>query len=61
MQHKTQPPDRFEITEQIRDAAQARVDQASLNPGDYLFPDRVPGSPHLATRQYFRTQNVGCR
>jgi hypothetical protein len=45
MQHKTQPPVRFAITEQIRDAAEAWVDQASLYPGDYLFPDRVPGSP----------------
>jgi integrase len=54
VQHKTQQPVRFEITEQTRDAIEAWVDQASLRPDDYLFPSRVPGSPHLSTRQYAR-------
>jgi integrase len=54
VQQKTQQPVRFEITEQTRDAIEAWVDQASLRPDDYLFPSRVPGSPHLSTRQYAR-------
>jgi integrase len=54
VQHKTQQPVRFEITEQTRDAIEAWVDKASLRPDDYLFPSRVPGSPHLSTRQYAR-------
>ena len=54
VQHKTQEPVRFELTEQTRDAIEAWVDQAALNPDSYLFPSRVPGSPHLSTRQYAR-------
>jgi len=54
VQHKTQQPVRFEITEQTRDAIEAWVDQASLRLDDYLFPSRVPGSAHLSTRQYAR-------
>ena len=54
VQHKTQQPVRFELTEQTRDAIEAWVDRAALNPDDYLFPSRVPGSAHLSTRQYAR-------
>jgi integrase len=54
VQHKTQQPVRFELTEQTRDAVEAWVDHASLEKNSYLFPSRVPGSPHLSTRQYAR-------
>jgi integrase len=54
VQHKTQQPVRFELTEQTRDAVETWVDQAALMPDSYLFPSRVPGSPHLSTRQYAR-------
>ena len=54
VQHKTQQPVRFEITEQTRDAVEAWVDHASLAKDSHLFTSRVPGSPHLSTRQYGR-------
>ena len=54
VQHKTQQPVRFDITEQTRDAVEACVDHASLAKDSHLFPSRVPGSPHLSTRQYGR-------
>jgi hypothetical protein len=37
VQHKTQQPVRFEITEQTRDAIEAWVNHASLNPVDHCF------------------------
>ncbi len=54
LQHKTQQPVRFELTEQTRDAVEAWIDQAALEPDSYLFPSRVARSPHLSTRQYAR-------
>jgi integrase len=30
------------------------VQQAQLSAGDYLFPSRIHGSPHISTRQYAR-------
>ena len=54
VQHKTQQPVRFELTKQTRDAVGAWIDQAGLEPADYLFPSRVATSPHLSTRQYAR-------
>lgn len=54
MQHKTQRPVQFEITQAARDAVQAWIRQAALRPADYLFPSRLHASPHLGTRQYAR-------
>ncbi len=54
LQHKTQRPVQFEITQAARDAVQAWIRQAQLRPEDYLFPSWLHGSPHLGTRQYAR-------
>ena len=54
MQHKTQRPVQFEITQATRDALHAWIKQAGLKPEDFLFPSRLHDSPHLGTRQYAR-------
>jgi len=54
MQRKTRRPVQFEITEQSRDAVAAWIAAARLQPDQFLFPSRVPESPHLSTRQYSR-------
>src|SRR5499427_9677710 len=54
MQHKTQRPVQFEITQATRDAVQAWIKQAGLTPEEFLFPSRLHDSPHLGTRQYAR-------
>jgi integrase len=54
MQKKTQRPVQFEITEQTRDAVDARITAAHLKPEQFLFPSRVTKEPHLSTRQYSR-------
>ena len=54
MQHKTQRPVQFEITQTTRDALQAWIKQAGLQPEDFLFPSRLHDSPHLGARQYAR-------
>ena len=54
MQHKTQRPVQFEITQATRDALQAWIKQAGLKSEDFLFPSRLHDSPHLGTRQYAR-------
>lgn len=54
MQHKTQRPVQFEITQPTRDALQAWIKQEKLRQDDYLFPSRLHESPHLGTRQYAR-------
>ncbi|WP_321920579.1 tyrosine-type recombinase/integrase [Paraburkholderia tropica] len=54
MQQKTQRPVQFEITELTRASAEAWIKAAALSSGDYLFPSRIHGSPHLSTRQYAR-------
>jgi integrase len=54
VQHKTQRPVRFELTEQTRDAVEEWVAYAALATDSYLFPSRVTDSPHLSTRQYAR-------
>ena len=59
VQHKTQQPVRFELTEQTRGAVEAWVNRAGLLPGDFLFSSRVPGSSHLSTRQYARIVKRG--
>ena len=54
MQHKTQRPVQFEITQATRDVLQAWIKQAGLKQEDFLFPSRLHDSPHLGTRQYAR-------
>ena len=54
MQHKTQRPVQFEITEPTRTAVAAWIAKAQLQPDQYLFPSRIHESPHLSTRQYAR-------
>jgi integrase len=54
MQHKTQRPVQFEITEPTRAAVATWIARAHLRPEDFLFPSRLHTSPHLSTRQYAR-------
>ena len=54
MQHKTQLPVQFEVTEQTREAIRAWISHASLKSEDYLFPSRLRGRSHISTRQYAR-------
>lgn len=54
MQHKTQRPVQFEITQATRDALRAWSRQADLKAEDFLFPSRLHNSPHLRTRHYAR-------
>lgn len=42
------------ITQVTRDAVQKWIEQAGLKSGDFLFPSRIHGSPHLGTKQYAR-------
>ena len=57
MQHKTQRPVQFEITQATRDALQSWIEQAGLKSEDFLFPSRLHGSPHLGTRLNWPPQN----
>jgi len=52
MQHKTQRPVQFEITQATREAVQTWIKQAGLRSDNFLFPSRLHRSPHLGTRQY---------
>ena len=54
MQHKTQRPVQFEITQATREAVQTWIKQAGLRSDNFLFPSRIHRSPHLGTRQYAR-------
>ena len=54
MQHKSQRPVQFEITQVTRDAVQKWIKHAGLKPKNFLFPSRIHNSPHLGTRQYAR-------
>jgi integrase len=54
LQQKTQRPVQFEITPATRAAVEEWIRSAKLRPDDYLFPSRLPTSPHLGTRQYAR-------
>jgi integrase len=54
MQHKTQRPVQFEITQVTRDALQKWIKLAGLKSDDFLFPSRIHDSPHLDTRQFAR-------
>ena len=53
-QKKTGRPVQFEITPVTRQAVHEWIRQAGLGSGDYLFPSRLHGSPHICTRQYAR-------
>ena len=52
IQKKT--PVRFEITEQTRGAIGDWLSKPGSRRGQYLFPSRLQGQPHLSTRQYAR-------
>ncbi|SUY78569.1 Site-specific recombinase XerD [Comamonas testosteroni] len=54
MQHKTQRPVQFEITQAARDALQAWIKLAGLKSEDFLLPSRLHKPPHLGPRQYAR-------
>lgn len=54
VQQKTKQPVRFEVTDQTREALAVGIAKAKLAAGEYLFPSRQRGSPHLSTRQYAR-------
>jgi len=54
MQHKTQRPVQFELTEPTRDAVASWIAEASLSSEQFLFPSRQKVSPHITTRQYAR-------
>nr|WP_290649306.1 tyrosine-type recombinase/integrase [Aquisalimonas sp.] len=52
IQKKTGRPVQFELTPHTRQAVEAWVSEAHLQPGSSLFPSRVHDSPHISTRQY---------
>ena len=54
MQHKTQRPVQFELTDPTREAVGAWIAKAKLKPDEFLFPSRLRASVHLSTRQYAR-------
>ena len=54
IQKKTGRPVQFEITEQTRASIRDWLSEGNLKSGDYLFPSRPRGQPHLSTRQYAR-------
>ena len=59
LQHKTQRPVQFEITQATRDVVHAWVKRAGLKPEELLFPSRLHASPHLGTRHYARILGHG--
>jgi integrase len=54
MQQKTHQRVQLEIMEDTRDAVARWIEQARLQPADYLFPSRIRSSLHLSIRQYAR-------
>jgi integrase len=54
LQRKTQRPVQFEITPPAREALEAWIRKARLQPSDFLFPSRIRKSAHIGTRQYAR-------
>src|ERR1700730_14174103 len=54
IQKKTGRPVQFEITEQTRSSIRDWLLEAGSRSGQYLFPGRGRGQPHLSTRQYAR-------
>ena len=59
MQQNTGQPVKFELTGQTREAMEAWFAKAQLSPGQFLFPIRLTGSPHISTRQYARIVKSG--
>ncbi|MFV8836538.1 hypothetical protein ACNSTU_16375 [Aquisalimonas sp. APHAB1-3] len=51
IQQKTGRPVQFELTPNTRRAVEEWVAEARSQFGDYLFPSRIHGSPHISTRQ----------
>jgi hypothetical protein len=47
MQQRDQRSVQFEITEQTRQSLLAWIRDANRRSDDYLFPNRIHGSPHL--------------
>jgi len=54
IQHKTQRPVQFELTEPTRSTVAAWIEKAHLRADQYLFPSRLTSSPHISARQYAR-------
>jgi site-specific recombinase XerC len=54
MQHQTQRPVQFEITQATGEAVQTWIKLAGLKSEDFLFPSRIHDSPHRGTRQHVR-------
>ena len=54
IQKKTGRPVQFEITAQTRAAIRDWLPIVNARHGQYLFPSRFRGEPHLSTRQYAR-------
>jgi integrase len=54
IQRKTGRPVQFEITEQTRAAIGDWLANTGPASGQYLFPSRFHGQPHISTRQYAR-------
>ena len=57
LQHKTQQPVHFELTDPTRGSVAARITHAKLRPDGFLFPSRVRQSPHLTTHRQARLVN----
>ena len=54
LQHKTQRPVRFEITDLARQALEGWIKHTRLQADDFLFPSRCKKAAHISTRQYAR-------
>ncbi len=54
LQHKTQRPVRFEITDLARQALDGWIKHTRLQADDFLFPSRCKKAAHISTRQYAR-------
>jgi site-specific recombinase XerC len=54
VQQKTKQPVQFELTDGTRKSIACWMGTAGLRNGDFLFPSRITGSPHISTRQYAR-------
>src|SRR5271165_6924997 len=52
VQHKTDCPVQFEITEQTRTSLQDWLNVRPTDRGPHVFPSRVRNQPHLTARQY---------
>ena len=61
MQHKTQRPVQFEITQATREAVQKWIKQAGLKSEDFVFPSRIHDSPHLGRDSTLESSRAGSR